>query len=66
MPKSTSVVPLPNNTVHNSARRQSYSQIRRLLYLSQIFHTYSTFSLLVEIEGHFSHNFVTWEYKTQE
>jgi hypothetical protein len=25
-----------------------------------------TFSLLVEIEGHFSHDFVTWDYKTQD
>jgi hypothetical protein len=49
--------------------REYYIQI---LYLSvflcepmgrrEIFHT---FSLLVEIEGHFSHEFVTYDYKTQ-
>jgi hypothetical protein len=56
--------------------RQSYSQKRRVLYLSlflcepmgcrEIFHT---FSLLVELEGHFTHefvSFVSYVYETED
>jgi hypothetical protein len=53
--------------------RQSYSQNRRVLYLSlflcepmgsrEMFHT---FSLLVEIEGHFTHEFVSYVYETED
>jgi hypothetical protein len=53
----------------NLTSRESQSQIRRVLYLThflcepmrriEIFHT---ISLLVEIEGHFTYEFVTYRY----